>query len=318
MAVYNKVAGSREALLEGINCGTDQWAIALTNTAPSLAFTAGTSDLATGGGYTAGGANALSVVWSRALSNAEIAEISSNPWQVFRPVQRRIYFDMGAGGGATGYTLSADVGDYLLTGFDAALTYSPASSARSIVADAGVYSLSGGDALLPRGFSEAGEYGSYAASGQNASLKVARLLAGDFGDYTLSGSAAALTASGAVAYNLAGDFGQYAITGVSASLIGTADQNADTHDGYFHNLWRKLKEKPESKVEELAERIEEIEAQIAEVKARPLPVKPVYLQSVPIPPIEAQARLLEALILESARLRQELEDEEEAEILLLL
>lgn len=94
--------------------------------------------------------------------------------------------------------------------------------------------------------------------------------------------------------------------------------NADTHDGYFHNLWRKLKEKPESKVEELAERIEEIEAQIAEVKARPLPVKPVYLQSVPIPPIEAQARLLEALILESARLRQELEDEEEAEILLLL
>lgn len=57
MAVYNKVAGSREALLEGINCGTDQWAIALTNTAPSLAFTAGTSDLTTGGGYTAGGAN---------------------------------------------------------------------------------------------------------------------------------------------------------------------------------------------------------------------------------------------------------------------
>jgi len=57
MAVYNKVAGSREALLEGINCGTDQWAIALTNTAPSLAFTAGTSDLSTGGGYTAGGAN---------------------------------------------------------------------------------------------------------------------------------------------------------------------------------------------------------------------------------------------------------------------
>lgn len=57
MAVYNKVAGSREALLEGINCGTDQWAIALTNTVPSLAFTAGTSDLATGGGYTQGGAN---------------------------------------------------------------------------------------------------------------------------------------------------------------------------------------------------------------------------------------------------------------------
>lgn len=57
MAVYNKVAGSREAIVEGMNLGTDQWAIALTNTAPSLAFTAGTSDLATGGGYTAGGNN---------------------------------------------------------------------------------------------------------------------------------------------------------------------------------------------------------------------------------------------------------------------
>lgn len=57
MAAYTKVTGSREALVEGINAGTDQWAIALTNTAPSLAFTSGTSDLATGGGYTAGGAN---------------------------------------------------------------------------------------------------------------------------------------------------------------------------------------------------------------------------------------------------------------------
>jgi len=58
MATYNKIAGSREALVESINAGSDQWAIALSNTAPSAtAFTAGTSDLATGGGYTQGGAN---------------------------------------------------------------------------------------------------------------------------------------------------------------------------------------------------------------------------------------------------------------------
>lgn len=58
MASYTKIAGSREALVESINCGSDQWAIALSNTAPSAtAFTAGTSDLATGGGYTQGGAN---------------------------------------------------------------------------------------------------------------------------------------------------------------------------------------------------------------------------------------------------------------------
>lgn len=58
MATYNKIAGSREILIESINAGSDQWAIALTNTTPSgTAFTAGTSDLATGGGYTQGGAN---------------------------------------------------------------------------------------------------------------------------------------------------------------------------------------------------------------------------------------------------------------------
>lgn len=58
MAAFTKLAGSREALVESINAGSDQWAIALTNTIPgSTAFTAGTTDLATGGGYTAGGNN---------------------------------------------------------------------------------------------------------------------------------------------------------------------------------------------------------------------------------------------------------------------
>ena len=58
MATYNKVAGAIDFLLEGINDGTDQWAFALTNTVPAgTAFTAGTTDLTTGGGYTQGGAN---------------------------------------------------------------------------------------------------------------------------------------------------------------------------------------------------------------------------------------------------------------------
>ena len=35
-----------------------------------------------------------------ALSGEDIAALSRNPWQLFRPVQRRIYFDVGAGGTA--------------------------------------------------------------------------------------------------------------------------------------------------------------------------------------------------------------------------
>ena len=50
MATYNKIAGAIDFLQEALNAGTDQWAIALTNTTPSgTTFTAGTSDLATGG-----------------------------------------------------------------------------------------------------------------------------------------------------------------------------------------------------------------------------------------------------------------------------
>lgn len=57
-ASYVKIPAANEDLVEGINAGTDQWAIALTNTIPgSKSFTSGTTDLATAGGYTAGGNN---------------------------------------------------------------------------------------------------------------------------------------------------------------------------------------------------------------------------------------------------------------------
>ena len=57
-ASYVKIPAANENLAEDANCGTDQWAIALTNTVPaSKTFVAGTTDLATGGGYTQGGAN---------------------------------------------------------------------------------------------------------------------------------------------------------------------------------------------------------------------------------------------------------------------
>ena len=58
MAAYTKITAGVENLLEAINAGSDQWAFALTNGVPgSTAFVAGTTDLATSGGYTQGGAN---------------------------------------------------------------------------------------------------------------------------------------------------------------------------------------------------------------------------------------------------------------------
>lgn len=58
MAAYTKCTAAIEALLEGGNAGTDTWKIALSNASAvaKTSFVAGTDDLATGGGYTQGGA----------------------------------------------------------------------------------------------------------------------------------------------------------------------------------------------------------------------------------------------------------------------
>lgn len=57
-ASFVKVPAAIEDVLESGNAGSDQWAIALSASAPaSKVFTSGTTDLATSGGYTAGGAN---------------------------------------------------------------------------------------------------------------------------------------------------------------------------------------------------------------------------------------------------------------------
>jgi hypothetical protein len=61
-ASYVKYTAAIEPLLEGINAGTDAWKVALASTVnvADTTFTAGTTDLATAGGYTAGG-NAASI-----------------------------------------------------------------------------------------------------------------------------------------------------------------------------------------------------------------------------------------------------------------
>jgi len=63
MATYNKYTNAIGPLLEAINAGTDLWKVALASTVNSTdsTFTAGSTDLVTGGGYIQGG-NAATVV----------------------------------------------------------------------------------------------------------------------------------------------------------------------------------------------------------------------------------------------------------------
>lgn len=56
MVAFVKMADAIEPLFEAINSGSDAWKIALSATLPgSSTFVAGTTDLATANGYTAGG-----------------------------------------------------------------------------------------------------------------------------------------------------------------------------------------------------------------------------------------------------------------------
>lgn len=93
---------------------------------------------------------------------------------------------------------------------------------------------------------------------------------------------------------------------------------ADTHDGYFHKLWAKLAEREKQKletIEELEEKLAEIEQEIAKVKAAPIPDRPIVLQSIPLPPFEAQTQIIELLIRQADKIQQEIDEEE---LLLLL
>lgn len=77
-ASYVKVTSANEDLAEGINCGSDQWAIALSNSSPaSKVFTSGTTDLATSGGYTAGGANVSTT--SSGMSGSDFVLVLADP-----------------------------------------------------------------------------------------------------------------------------------------------------------------------------------------------------------------------------------------------
>lgn len=78
VASYVKITAANEDLLESINSGTDQWAIALTNTVPgSKTFVSGTTDLATSGGYTAGGNNVTTT--SSGMNGADFVLVLADP-----------------------------------------------------------------------------------------------------------------------------------------------------------------------------------------------------------------------------------------------
>jgi hypothetical protein len=122
MASFVKIAGCRELLIEAVNAGSDQWAIALSNSAPtSTAFTAGTTDLATGGGYTQGGQNITTTSSTEGSGTYRLILESPDPWEAsgadigpFRYallVNKTNNYTIGYWDYGSSITLSSDNGD---------------------------------------------------------------------------------------------------------------------------------------------------------------------------------------------------------------
>lgn len=82
MATYNKYTSSALALGGTTNVGTVQWAICLASTvnAADTSFVAGTTDLATSGGYTAGGNNVTTTSWTQSGGVAKLILTDPTTW----------------------------------------------------------------------------------------------------------------------------------------------------------------------------------------------------------------------------------------------
>jgi hypothetical protein len=81
-ASYNKYTAAIEPLFEGINSGSDAWKVALAATvnAADTTFTPGTTDLATGNGYTAGGNAASTTSATQTGGTYKLVLASPSTW----------------------------------------------------------------------------------------------------------------------------------------------------------------------------------------------------------------------------------------------
>lgn len=129
------------------------------------------------------------------------------------------------------YTLTADVGSYVITGQSASLlrgftlsgetgsyTISGQAAAFSrtyiLGAETGSYAISGQGANLLKGSKLTAEAGSYVITGQSANMYRVLSLTAETGSYTISGKDAAFTRT----YVLDADTGSYVLTGQAATL----------------------------------------------------------------------------------------------------
>lgn len=82
MAAYNKYNSGAEALVEGINAGTDTWRVILSNTVPAVTDVtqADAAELATSGGYVVNGNSCAITSSSQAAGVYSLVLVNPAAW----------------------------------------------------------------------------------------------------------------------------------------------------------------------------------------------------------------------------------------------
>lgn len=156
----------------------------------------------------------LTILIPRALSAAQVKQLSDNPYQVFQSPQRLLV----ASTTPAGATLTAAQGSYTITGNAATLRV-----ARKLAAAAGAYTLTGNPIVMRVARRLIAAKGTYSITGNPANLVKSaagmRTLSATGGSYTITGSAATLR----VARRLVAEPGAYTITGFAVADRVTVD-----------------------------------------------------------------------------------------------
>ena len=167
----------------------------------------------------------LSLVWNRALSDAEIKSLSDNPWQIFQPVNRAIWngFDSPAGGSP--YTLTAEAGAVAIAGTATGLAFN-----RTLVADAGSAGIVGADAGLAFNRKLIADTANVPLAGADATLAFNRKLTADTTNLAITGNDATLTFTpvGGPTHTLTADTAGVALTGTTTGLAFNRKLIAET------------------------------------------------------------------------------------------
>ena len=100
MAAFNKYQKGVEALVEGINAGSDVWKVALSNRTPVVAADtdlASAVEISAGNGYTAGGNEAATVSSTQSSGTYKLVLTSPDTWTAsggsIGPFQYAILYD---------------------------------------------------------------------------------------------------------------------------------------------------------------------------------------------------------------------------------